>query len=163
VAIAAGFVLCILGSLLMLIAGGVLIRQALAAFAWGAIAVGMIFFTGVALINGFVMHALAPTASGQSAIVYDAFNRLLVGFGWLGNPLFLAGLTSLACLEVWRRTIGMSRELAWFGLAMALLSWLRGVGSATGLYFLDPFVLANIPAFLWLGWYGVSIARLATA
>jgi hypothetical protein len=163
VAIAGGFVLCILGSLLMLVAGGVLIRQALGAFAWGAIAVGMIFFTGVALINGFVMHALAPAASGQSAVVYDAFDRLLVGFGWLGNPLFLAGLTSLAFLEVRRRTIGMASELAWFGLVMALLSWLRGVGSATGLYFLDPFILANIPAFLWLSWYGVSIARLAAA
>ena len=45
--------------LLMLAAGGTLIRHWLNAFAWGAIAVGMIFFTGVALINGFVMHALA--------------------------------------------------------------------------------------------------------
>jgi hypothetical protein len=161
VAIAMGFVLCILGSLLMLVSGGTLIRHWLGAFAWAAIAVGMIFFTGVALINGFVMHALAPLASAGDTVVYDAFNRLLVGFGWLGNPLFLAGLTALAFLEVRRHTIGMSRELALFGLVMALLSWLRGVGSATGLYFLEPFLLANIPAFLWLGWYGVSVARLA--
>jgi len=43
---------------------------------------------------------------------------------------------------------------------VALLSWLRGIGSATGLYVLEPFVLANIPAFLWLGWYGWRIAML---
>ena len=66
VAIAMGFVLCVLGGLLMLAAGGTLIRHWLNAFAWGAIAVGMIFFTGVALINGFVMHALAPMASADS-------------------------------------------------------------------------------------------------
>lgn len=167
VAIAMGFVLCVLGGLLMLIAGGTLIRHWLGAFAWGAIAVGMIFFSGTALINGFVMHPLAPgVAEGANrvaydSLVYDAFNHLLVGFGWLGNPLFLAGLTALAFLEVRRHTIGMSREMAIFGLVMALLSWLRGIGSATGLYFLEPFLLANIPAFLWLGWYGVRIARLA--
>jgi hypothetical protein len=161
VAIAIGCVLCVLGSLLVLVAGGTLIRPPLGAFAWAAIAVGMIFFTGVALINGFVMHALAPMASAGDTMVYDAFNRLLVGFGWLGNPLFLAGLTSLAWLELRCHSIGMSRELAIFGLVMAVLSWLRGVGSATGLYFLDPFLLANIPAFLWLSWYGVRIARLA--
>jgi hypothetical protein len=162
VAIALGFVLCILGSLLVLVAGGTLIRHWLGAFAWAAMAVGMIFFTGVALINGFVMHALASTASAGDTVVYDAFNRLLVGFGWLGNPLFLAGLTALAFLEVRWHSVGLSRELAVFGLVMALLAWLRGVGSATGLYFLDPFLLANIPAFLWLGWYGVRIARLAS-
>ena len=32
---------------------------------------------------------------------------------------------------------------------------------ATGMYFLEPFVLANIPAFLWLGWYGLEVARNA--
>src|SRR5207237_5358061 len=161
VAIAMGFTLCVLGGLLTLAAGGMLLRHWLSAFAWGAIAVGMIFFTGVALINGFVMHALAPMASAGDAVVYDAFNRLLVGFGWLGNPLFLAGLTTLAFMEVRMKTIGMSRSLAWFGLAVALLSWLRGIGSATGLYFLEPFLLANIPAFLWLGWYGWRIATLS--
>src|SRR5206468_8551456 len=41
VAIAMGFVLCVLGGLLMLAAGGTLIRHWLNAFAWGAIAVGM--------------------------------------------------------------------------------------------------------------------------
>src|SRR5205809_4644155 len=96
IAIAMGFVLCVLGGLLMLTAGGTLIRHWLNAFAWGAIAVGMIFFTGVALINGFVMHSLVPMASDGVTIVYDAFNRLLVGFGWLGDPLVLAGLASLA-------------------------------------------------------------------
>jgi hypothetical protein len=163
VAIAAGFVLCILAGLLMLAAGGSLIRHPANAFAWGAIAVGMIFFTGVALINGFVMHALAPAAAdGQDPLLFDAFNRLLIGFGWLGNPLFLAGLTTLALMEVRRRTLGMSGAMAWFGMAVALLSWLRGVGSATGLYFLDVFILANIPAFLWLAWYGWRVARLAS-
>ena len=47
------------------------------------------------------------------------------------------------------------------GLAVVLLSWLRGVGSATGLTFVEPFILANVPAFLWLGWYGLSVGRLA--
>src|SRR5919197_1364381 len=51
VAIAAGFVLCVLGALLMLVAGGILTRNWLLAFAWGSIAVGMVFFTGVELIN----------------------------------------------------------------------------------------------------------------
>lgn len=162
VAIAMGFVLCALGGLLMLAAGGSLIRHWPSAFAWGAIAVGMIFFTGVALINGFVMHALAPLAlSGADLLVYDAFNRLLIGFGWLGNPLFLAGLTTLAFMEWRTHTIGMSPALALFGLGVALLSWLRGIGSATGLYFLEPFVLANIPAFMWLGWYGLEVAKMA--
>ena len=117
----------------------------------------------VAIAMGFtlcVLGGLLMLAAGD-AVVYDAFNRLLVGFGWLGNPLFLAGLTTLAFMEVRTHTISMSRELAWFGLAVALLSWLRGIGSATGLYFLEPFVLANIPAFLWLGWYGWRVASLS--
>src|SRR5439155_1216354 len=58
VAIAAGFVLCILGTLLMLVAGGSLTRAWTLALAWGAMTVGMVFFTGVALINGWVMHFL---------------------------------------------------------------------------------------------------------
>ena len=66
IAIAAGFVLCVLGSLLVLIAGGDLTHPWLAALSWGAMAVGMVFFTGVALINGWVMHYLtahgAPTS-----------------------------------------------------------------------------------------------------
>src|SRR5437870_11672849 len=105
-----GFVLCVLGGLLMLAAGGTLIRHWLNAFAWGAIAVGMIFFTGVALINGFVMHVLAPMASAGDAVVYDAFNRLLVGFGCLGNALVLAGLTTLAVVGVRPVTSAMARE-----------------------------------------------------
>src|SRR5688500_19448678 len=62
VAIATGFVLTALGGLLMLAAGGRLLRPWTAAFFWGALTVGMIFFTGVALINGWVMHAI--TARG---------------------------------------------------------------------------------------------------
>ena len=161
VAIAAGFVLCALGALLFLVAGG---RAGgwLAPLCWGAIAVGMIFFTGVALINAWVMHALAPLAAGgEETLLFDAFNRLLVGYGWLGNPLFLAGLTGVAGLEVRHSPPGLPRWWAWLGLAFALLSWLRGVGSATGLYFLEPFVLANIPAFLWLGAQGLRLGRLA--
>src|SRR5262245_51090365 len=47
VAIALGFVLCVLGGLLVLVAGG---RPAswTHRFCWGAITVGMVFFTGVA-------------------------------------------------------------------------------------------------------------------
>src|ERR1041385_299894 len=56
VAIAAGFVLCVLGSLLILVAGGDLTHPWPAALSWGAMTVGMTFFTGVALINGWVMH-----------------------------------------------------------------------------------------------------------
>ena len=58
-------------------------------------------------------------------------------------------------------TFRLSRRPAWVGLISASLSWLRGIGSATGLYALEPFVLANIPAFLWLGLYGLTIATLA--
>lgn len=105
IAIAAGFVLCLLGSLLLLVAGGRLTASWLAAVAWGAMAVGMIFFTGVALINGWVMHYLtARGAPTTDPLLYDAFNQLLIGYGWLGNPLFLAGLTIVALLEVREQT-----------------------------------------------------------
>src|SRR5262245_17268516 len=90
VAIAVGFVGCVLGTLLMLVGGGVLTRQWGLALAWGAMTVGMIYFAGVALINGWVMHFLvAQGAPTTDRLLYDAFNRLLIGFGWLGNPLFL--------------------------------------------------------------------------
>ena len=159
IAIAAGFVLCVLGCLLVLVGGGSLTQPWPAAWCWGAMAVGMIFFTGVALINGWVMHFLtARAAPDSSPLVYDAFNRLLIGYGWLGNPLFLAGLTGLALLEVKRRTLGLSRPVAWGGLAVAVLAWGRGIGSATGLYFLEPLIFANVPAFLWLAYYGFGIA-----
>jgi len=162
IAIAAGFVGCVLGSLLMLCAGGVLTKRPSGAFGWAAMCVGMIFFSGVALVNGWVMHFLTDqNAPLKEPLVYDAFNRLLIGFGWLGNPLFLAGLTSIAALEVRYRTIEQPRGLAWFGLVFALLSWGRGVGSATGLYFLEPLIYANVPAFLWLGLYGARIFHLA--
>jgi catechol 2,3-dioxygenase-like lactoylglutathione lyase family enzyme len=49
----------------------------------------------------------------------------------------------------------------WFGLIVSVLSWGRGIGSATGLYFLQPLIYANVPAFLWLGYYGVRIAAEA--
>jgi hypothetical protein len=164
IAIAAGFVLCLLGSLLLLVAGGRLTASWPAAVAWGAMAVGMIFFTGVALINGWVMHYLtARGAPTTDPLLYDAFNQLLIGYGWLGNPLFLAGLTVVALLEVRERTVGLPRALAWFGLGVVLLSWGRGVGSATGLYFLEPLIFANVPAFLWLAYYARRVAGLARA
>jgi len=160
IAIAAGFVLCVLGSLLVLIGGGSLTTPWPAAFCWAAKTVGMIFFTGVALINGWVMHYLTSHGAPDSApLVYDAFNRLLIGYGWLGNPLFLVGLTGIAWLEVKLRTLGLTRTLAWGGLVVALLSWGRGIGSATGLYFLEPLIFANVPAFLWLAYYGLRITK----
>ena len=162
IAIAAGFVLTVLGCLLVLVAGGDLTRPWPAALSWGAMTVGMLFFTGVALINGWVMHFLVDAgAPASDPLLYDAFNRLLVGYGWLGNPLFLAGLTMLAAVEVRRRVIGMTGQIAWLGLIVAVLSWGRGIGSATGLYFLEPLIFANVPAFLWLGYYGLKVASAA--
>jgi hypothetical protein len=162
IAIAAGFVLCALGGLLMLFAGGRLTKSWLAALSWASIAVGMTFFTGVALVNGWVMHYLVEKKAPETnPLLYDAFNRLLIAYGWLGNPLFLVGLCGIAFLEVRRATFALPRWLAWVGLVSAILSWGRGIGSASGMYFLEPLIFANIPAFLWLGWYGAHIARLA--
>ena len=162
IAIAAGFVLCTLGALLVLVAGGDLTHPWTAALSWGAMTVGMVFFTGVALINGWVMHYLTARGAPTSVpLLYDAFNRLLLGYGWLGNPLFLAGLTGIAALEVRQRTVRMPASIAWTGLVLVLLSWGRGIGSATGLYFLEPLIFANVPAFLWLSYYGWRVAALA--
>jgi hypothetical protein len=159
-AIAFGFVLCVLAGLLMLTAGGTLTRRWTGALSWGALTVGMMYFTGVALINGWVMHPLAEQAAQEPAL-FDAMNRLILGFGWLGNPLFLVGLTGLAVLEARYGEMGMPRWLAYAGVVVSLLAWGRGIGSATGLYFLEPLIVANIPAFLWLGYYGLLISRLA--
>jgi uncharacterized membrane protein len=160
IAIAAGFVLCVLGTLLILVAGGDLTHPWPAALSWGAMTVGMTFFTGVALINGWVMHYLtAHGAPASEPLVYDAFNRLLLGHGWLGNPLFLAGLTGIAVLEIRSHAMRMPAWVAWAGLVVVLLSWGRGIGSATGLYFLEPLIFANVPAFLWLAYYGLRVAR----
>ena len=154
--------LCTLGALLVLVAGGELTHPWTAALSWGAITVGMVFFTGVALINGWVMHYLTARGAPTSVpLLYDAFNRLLLGYGWLGNPLFLAGLTGIAALEVRQRTVRMPASIAWTGLVLVLLSWGRGIGSATGLYFLEPLIFANVPAFLWLSYYGWRVAALA--
>ena len=162
IAIAAGFVLCALGGFLMLFAGGKLTQSWLAALSWASIAVGMTFFTGVALVNGWVMHYLVEKKAPETEpLLYDAFNRLLIAYGWLGNPLFLVGLCGIAFLEVRQATFALPRWLAWVGLVSAILSWGRGIGSASGMYFLEPLIFANIPAFLWLGWYGLHIARLA--
>jgi hypothetical protein len=162
VAIALGFVFCVLGGLLVLISGSALTAHWTGALSWGALTVGMIFFTGVPLVNAYVMHFLSDhAAKGEDPLLFDAFNKLLVGYGWLGNPLFLLSLTGIALLELKHRTLALPRWLAVLGVICALFSGLRGIGSATGLYFLEPFVLANIPAFLWLGSYGLRIAWLA--
>ena len=164
VAIAGGFVLCVLGTLLLLVAGGSLTRQWSLALAWGAMTVGMTFFAGVALINGWVMHFLvASGAPAHEPLLYAAFNRLLIGYGWLGNPLFLLGLTTLAAVEVRSPVLGLPRWVAWAGLGFSILSWGRGIGSATGLYFLEPLIFANVPAFLWLAYVGSRIGTAATA
>ncbi len=164
IAIAAGFVLCVLGALLILVAGGDLTHPWPAALSWGAMTVGMTFFTGVALINGWVMHYLTAHGAPTSVpLLYDAFNRLLLGYGWLGNPLFLAGLTGIAVLELRYHVVQMSPVIAWAGLVVVVLSWGRGIGSATGLYFLEPLIFANVPALLWLAYYGLRVARAARA
>lgn len=160
VLIAAGFVGCVLGGLLVLVAGGAPLRHWTSALCWGALTVGMIFFTGVALINGWVLHTLAPAAE-QQPLLYEALNDLMIGYGWLGNPLFLVGLTGIAVVELRRPVLGMPRWLAGAGAVMAVLAWGRGIGSATGLFFLEPLIVANVPAFLWLGAYGLLLARAA--
>ena len=161
-AIAFGCVFVAVGALLLLVGGGPW-RGWVAAAAWAAVTIGMLFFSVVALINAWVMHDLAASAATDplAAGLFDAFNGLLIGFGWLGNPLFLAGLTIVAIIEVRAGTLGLPWWGALGGLVVVGLSWLRGVGSATGLQFLEPFILANVPAFLWLSWVGWRIARLA--
>jgi hypothetical protein len=122
----------------------------------------MVFFTGVALINGWVMHFLVDhQAATVDPLLYDAFNRLLIGYGWLGNPLFLLGLTALTAMEVRSPWLELPRWAAWTGLVSSVLSWGRGIGSATGLYFLEPLIFANVPAFLWLGYAGMWVAQAA--
>jgi hypothetical protein len=161
VAIAFGFVLTVVGGLLALVGGGILTRRWQSALAWASLTVGILFFSGVALVNGYVMHALSiEVGSAAGALVFKAFDDLLLGYGWLGNPLFLFGLTALAFTEVRYRTIALPGWVSLFGLAMALLSWLRGIGSATGVFFLEPFIYANVPAFLWLSYYGYRLAGL---
>jgi hypothetical protein len=122
----------------------------------------MIYFTGVALINGWVIHDIDATTE-LTRPLYDAMNDLLIGFGWLGNPLFLVGLTGITLIEVRHHEVGIPRPLAWGGVIVALLSWARGIGSATGMFFLEPLIVANIPAFLWFGYYGWVIARRAAS
>jgi hypothetical protein len=160
IGISIGFVLCIQGGLLVLVGGGTATRNWISAFSWGAFIVGILFFTGVALINGWVLHDLAHH-SEEEPLLYDAMNNLLVGFGWLGNPLFLVGLTGIAVQEVRFSDAGMRRELAWAGLIVTLLAWGRGVGSATGIDLLVVLILANVPAFLWFSYYGWLLARKA--
>lgn len=161
VMIAIGFVLCVQGGLLVLVSGSVLTQRWWTAWCWGALTVGMIYFTGVSLVNGWVMHPLALHLPENQAL-YDAMDNLLIGFGWLGNPLFLLGLTGIAFGEVRYGFLGMQKWGAWFGLVVVILSWGRGIGSATGLYFLEPLIFANVPAFLWLGYYGYLITKRAT-
>jgi hypothetical protein len=162
--IAVGFVWTALGSLLLLAGAGPR-DSALERWAWAAAAVGMVMFAGVALVNAWVMHDLARRVATDPAVepTFAAFNGLLVGFGWLGNPLFLAGLTIVAALELVDPRLGMPGWARAAGMIVIMLSWLRGVGSATGFAVLEPFVLANVPAFLWLSWLGWLTARRAAS
>ena len=161
VAIAAGFVLATLAGLLIVVSGGP-VRSWVNSLAWGAVTIGLLWFTGVALLNAWVMHPLADeVAAGADPILFDTFNRLLVGFGWLGNPLFLVGFTMVAAIEVRTRPMSQPGWLAWGGLIAVLLAWLRGVGSAFGVSALEIFLIAYVPAFAWLAWYGIAIARSA--
>jgi hypothetical protein len=167
-AIAAGFVLGTVGAVLALVSGGP-IDHWTSRLAWAALTIGLLWFTGVALLNGWVMHPLAeaiatnPDPSSAEQALYTSFNRLLIGFGWLGDPLFLAGLTGIAAIEVRWRPLRLAPWLAWLGLGVTLLCWLRGVGGAFGVAALNAFLLANVPAFAWLSWYGWRLARAASA
>ena len=160
VSIAVGFVLCALGGLLVLVGGGPGRERWTRALFWGSICIGMVFFTGVALINGWVMHSIAPIAA-QNQALYDAMNDLLIGYGWLGNPLFLFGLTGIAIEQLRYRDLALPGWVDWLAVVVTILSWGRGIGSATGLYFLEVLIYANVPAFIWFGYYGWSIAKAA--
>lgn len=76
VSIAMGFVLCALGGLLVLVAGGVLTRRWTSALCWGALTIGILFFAGVALINGWVVRPLSwrifPRSFGSAAMAYTS-------------------------------------------------------------------------------------------
>ena len=157
-AIATGFALVFLAVLLILAGGGQSLESWQRALSWGAIGVGLLYFSGTALINAAVMHPIAEGGiTSAESVIFDAFNRLLVGFGWMGDPLFLAGLTALAYLELRSPLLGMPRWVTSIGLTSASIAWLRGVGSM-GIWVLEPAVLANIPAFLWLAACGVRLA-----
>ena len=71
-----------------------------------------------------------------------------------------AAVTSTLALSS-RASVGLGPVIA-LGLVLAVLSWGRGIGSATGLYFLEALIFANVPAFLWLGLYGLKLAEWAS-
>lgn len=161
IAITAGFAVCIIGGLLYLSAGGSLTRHPLLVIAWAGITVGLLFFSGTALINAFVMDDLARNvAAGHDRSVFDAFNNLLVGFGWIGDPLFLGGATALTFYELRYKFIGMPRFIAWIGFISVLIAWMRGP-AGWGLDFLRFSIMANVPLFLWLGYFGYCVAQSA--
>jgi len=164
VLIAVGLVWGSVGSLLLLVGGGPRGR-ALERWAWAAGAIGMLLFAGVALLNAWVMHDLAARLASDPDVepVFAAFNGLLVGFGWLGNPLLLAGLTVVAGLELVDPRLGMPGWARTAGLVVVVLSWGRGIGSAIGVPALEALLPANVPAFLWLAWLGWATARKAGA
>jgi hypothetical protein len=164
VLIAMGCAWTALGALLLVAAGGPR-ASALERWAWGATCIGMLFFSGVALVNAWVMHDLAARLAADQAVepTFAAFNGLLVGFGWLGNPLFLAGLTVIAALELADPRLGMPGWARTGGLVVVVLSWGRGIGSALGVPALEALLVANVPAFLWLAWVGWATARRVSA
>ena len=105
-----------------LIVAAMFTRHWLNALFRGSLTVGMIYFTGVAMNNGWVMHELAPHESSHQ-VLYNTMNHLMIGFGWLGTPLFLFGLTGIAFLEIRHSGIGMSKWAASLGRTVAILSW----------------------------------------
>jgi hypothetical protein len=77
-----------------------------------AIAVGVVCFSGVALINGWVMHCLSDYGAPNEPLVHDASNRLLIAYGWLGNTTSLVGLCGIAFLGVRYAAFRLPRWLA---------------------------------------------------
>jgi len=102
----------------------------------GAMAVGMVFFTGVALINAGSCITARRTARRPLCPFCTTRSSPLLGYGWLGNPLFLAGLTGVA-LSSCGITQSGCRPRCLGRTGGRVLSWGRGIGSATGLYFLE--------------------------
>ena len=66
--IAAGFVLVALGSVLVLVGGGIVTAAWTSAFCWGAMSIGMIFFTGTALTENVAARRLFLRLSPYSEI-----------------------------------------------------------------------------------------------
>ena len=84
IAIAAGFVLCVVGGMLMMFGAGILTRRWTGALSWAAITVGMMFFSGVALINGWVMHYLSNHGAPKTEPLIYTNVPAFLWFGYYG-------------------------------------------------------------------------------